>query len=90
MALTSASTFDDAYAQLNNNLDWPGYPARARLWLEAARWLLGNRPQFSMSQNSQVNWAPFTQEIERAHDYLMGTDATTQTVSSPFVRARPR
>ena len=89
MALTSASTFTDAYAQLNDNLDWAGVPAKARVWLEAAMWMQGNRPTFSMRQNAQVNFINLEKTMDVARD-LVAADPTSQANRAPFVKGKAR
>lgn len=90
MALTSSSTFTDAYAQLNDNLDWFGSAPKARLYLEAALWFVGNRPTFSMRQNAQINYESLQKLIEAARKFLEGTDTARQATRTYFVRGKPR
>lgn len=45
MSLSSSSTIHDAIDQFNDNLSWEGSPTKAKLALEAVRWILMNRPQ---------------------------------------------
>lgn len=89
MALTSSSTASDAYAQLNNNLAWEGDPTAAAAWLEAARWLSGNRAN-SAKAGVSLNWADLEAQILRASKYVLATTKPSSARRASFTRGRAR
>ena len=70
MALTSVSTLADALAQLNNNLVWEGDSTKAQDFVEAARWLIFNRPRVSANAGTSINYETLQDELEKAEKYL--------------------
>jgi len=87
MALDSTTTLTTALAQLNNNLAWDGSPTKAAEALEAVRWLLFNRPQYSMESGSQLNFEKLAKLETSLESYVNATK--TNTSQAHFVRGRP-
>ncbi len=74
MALTSASTISDAYAQWQNNLVWEGDLTKAQNALEAARYLLMCRPQMIAAETGvNMRFADLKDQIKRLEDYISAT-----------------
>ncbi len=88
MALTSSSTYDDAVAQVNDNLVWEGSPAKARLFVEAVRWLRLNRAMMSMRGNNQLNYEALFGTEQKAAEYLEAVDSTTTERRTTWAKAR--
>lgn len=65
MALTSASTIEDALDQYNNNLSWEGNVTKATEALEAVRYILANRPKMIASGERNVNFDSLISEKEK-------------------------
>jgi len=89
VALDSSTTVTQAFAALNDNLDWVVDPAKARLWLEAALWLQANRAD-STKQGVSLNWESLAEDIREARRYVRATTSNAVRKRSPFTRARPR
>jgi hypothetical protein len=70
MSLTSSSTLTDALAQLNNNLLWEGDSTKAKSFVEAARWLIFNRPRASSDAGTSINYETLQENIEEAEKYI--------------------
>ena len=73
MALTSASTLTNALAQYNDNLLWDGDVTKARLALEAIRWLLANRPAQTTREGVGINYADLAEEKKKLQQIVDGT-----------------
>lgn len=83
MALTSASTIDDALNQYNSNAGWDGDITKARLALEAVRFLLVNRPIETAAAEHRIQYAAL--EAERAAlERFVGANRTDR---ASYVRA---
>ncbi len=76
MALTSASSITDALAQYNDNLLWDGNVTKARLALEAIRWLLINRPQATGREGVSIDYTDLAAEKEKLELIVDGTIAS--------------
>lgn len=88
MALSSSSTLTTALAQYNDNLSWEGNSAKAVLFLEAIRWLLGNRPMGTTIQGRTINYnALETQKAEVAAFVGKFSDSVNR---ASFVRGKMR
>ncbi len=70
MGLNSSSTQSDALAQYNDNLDWDGDITKARLALEAIRWLLINRPQQLDRHDRSINYESLETELKRLNAFV--------------------
>ena len=73
MALTSASTLTNALAQYNDNLLWDGDITKARLALEAIRFLLINRPQRTGRESVAIDYADLAEEKKKLQQIVDGT-----------------
>lgn len=89
MSLTSSSTYDDAMAQLSNNLSWEGSATKAAAALEAVRWLMFNRAQASTRQGSGITFEKLESLEKRLADYVASSSTTARANRSPFVRGIP-
>jgi hypothetical protein len=80
MALT---TLSGALTQYNTNLVWEGDPTKAVLFLEAVRWLIGNRPMSNTMNSASTSLADLRDQEKRAADYVArcGTTATARRCS---------
>jgi len=76
----------DALNQYNDNLVWEGDITKARLALEAIRWLLVNRPMSAESGDEKINWTSLEAKVEELSDYIRRFGVRR----SNFVRAVPR
>ena len=87
MALTSASTYQNAVDQLNDNLLWDGDAAKAANFVEAGRWLLAQRPQQGQQGDvrNQYDTQWLADEVRRASQYI----SRTGTRGCSFTHARP-
>ena len=72
MALTSASTIDDALAQYNNNLSWEGDAAKAAAALEAVRFILVNRPNVIATNSRSINFESLAAEKIKLESSVTG------------------
>lgn len=88
MALTSASTVDDALAQYNNNLVWDNDSTKASNALEAIRFLLVNREMSIGTEGRQVNYASLETEKAKLEAYLTTVSRAASTNRASFVRAK--
>lgn len=70
MALTSASTVEDAENQLKDNLSWEGNPAKAVLFLEAARFLLVMRPEDNSHDGTRFKYSELEEQADKAQEYV--------------------
>lgn len=86
MALSSASTLDDALAQYNDNLSWQGDATKAAAALEAVRFLLVNRPTRIASNNRNVDFESLAEEKRKLEKYL--AHASPAVSRSSFTRGR--
>jgi hypothetical protein len=86
LALTSSSTYADAIAQYDNNLAWDGDITKARLALEAIRWLLVHRPSATTREGHSLNYANLDAERKALSEFC----AARGTEQAGFVRARAR
>lgn len=88
MALDSSSTLQDALDQRNDNLLWEGSPSKARLALEAIRWLLTNRALISANDGVSLSFAEMSKEKQKLENYVdnVGQGASRRT---SFTRGRP-
>jgi len=86
LALTDTTTLTEALAQLNNNLVWEGDATKAQNYVEAARWLLFNRPRVSSDAGTSLNYEMMETQLAKAEGYLLrvGKIATR----SQFTRGR--
>ncbi len=73
MALTSSSTLTDALAQYNDNLSWDGNVTKARLALEALRFIRINRPQATGRESVSISYIDFEGEIKKLEQIVDGT-----------------
>jgi len=89
MALTSDSTLQDALDQYNDNLDWHGSPTRARLALEAVRYLIVNRPQSTPSISGSLNYEQLLEVQRELRRYLDAVSTPTTARRSSLVRGKP-
>lgn len=90
MALTSASTYSDAIAQYKDNLSWEGDLAKARLFREAIRWLLLERPTRSNNADgSGLDRESLKGSLDEVTAYLHTADTSTRPRAS-FVQGRAR
>jgi len=71
LALSSATTLTEALAQLNNNLVWEGDATKAQNYVEAARWLLFNRPRVSSDAGTSINYEAMETQLSKAEGYLL-------------------
>ena len=86
MSLSSASTRAEALAQYNDNLDWQGSGTKARLALEAVRWLLINRPQ-NISENSRsLSYESLLDEKRRLEEFVALNSSAVNR--APFTQGR--
>jgi hypothetical protein len=84
--LSSTSTLADALAQLNDNLAFHGNATKAALYLEAADWLLVNRPKQSEAGSSSLDFESILPRMEKAERII---DAAAAVSSRPsFTRGR--
>ena len=89
MALTSASTRQDAIDQYNDNLSWEGSPSRAVLALEALRYLKVNRPtQISRDQVSSFSYANIDEEIAKLETYVSRQGSAVSNKRVSFTKGR--
>ena len=86
MALDSDSTITDALAQWNDNLAWDDDATKAAAALEAARWLLANRPAQSSGPSVTLSYADLEKEIVRLAAYVRATSTTNRR---RFTRGKP-
>lgn len=86
MALTSASTLQNALDQYNDNLSWEGDSTKAAAALEAVRFILVNRPRIIAAGSQNINFDSLAAEKERLEQYITATQA--QTSRSSFTRGR--
>ena len=86
MALTSASTIEDALAQYNDNLSWEGDSAKATLALEAVRFILANRPNVVTTSVQTINFESLAAEKIKLQDFTARAGSSVNRAS--FVRAR--
>ena len=85
MALTSASTISDAYAQWQNNLLWQGDLTKAQNALEAARFLIMCRPQMIAAETGvSMRFAELKEQIETLEKYVGNLSTTVNR--SQFTR----
>jgi len=70
MALTSSSTIQDAQNQYNDNLAWEGSITKAQNALEAARFIMANRPRIIAANNRSINFDSITREKERLEVFV--------------------
>jgi hypothetical protein len=86
LALSSSSTLTDALAQLNNNLIWEGNTTKVQDFVEAARWLVFNRPQITSNSGASVNYEQVERQLKDAEDYL--AKAGKASTRSNFTRGK--
>ncbi len=86
MALTSASTIDDALAQYNNNLSWEGDVTKAANALEAIRFILVNRPNVIATNNRSINFESLAAEKIKLEDFTARAGSAVNRAS--FTRGR--
>ena len=70
MSLTSASTLTDAINQYNDNLSWEGNITKATNALEAARYILANRPKVIASGEKNVNFESLLTEKDKLETFV--------------------
>ena len=70
MALTSSSTITDALNQYNDNLSWEGSVTKAQNALEAARYILANRPKVIATDVRNVNFESLQREQEKLEAFV--------------------
>jgi hypothetical protein len=88
MALTSASTYNDALDQYKDNLSWEGDVTKARAFLEAVRFLLLERPTRSAAADGRsVDRESLKVELDAVKAYLAVADTSSQP-SCHFVRGK--
>jgi len=85
MALDSSSTLADALGQWNDNLVWEGDAAKARLALEAVRWLLVNRQQSISDQAIRLDYVDLQAQEKRLAQYV---GSVGNSARSSFTRGR--
>ena len=87
MALTSASTIADAYAQYQNNLLWQGDLTKAQNALAAVRYLLMCRPQQIAAETGvSMRFAELQHEKAALEGYVGKLSTTINRAA--FTRAR--
>ena len=86
MSLTSSSTLDDALDQYNDNLLWEGNITKAQKALEAARYILVNRPKVIASGVRNINFESILTEKARLEAYVGGFSSAVNRVR--FTRGR--
>jgi hypothetical protein len=86
MALTSASTIQDALDQYNNNLSWDGDITKAANALEAVRYLLANRAQSSTFDGMSLNYPALEMVKEELSAYVSTQSATAKANRRTFTR----
>lgn len=86
MSLSSTSTLANAKAQLADNLDWLGSVSKAKLYREAALWMLHNKPERLDTQLVKTQYAQYESQLTQVDAFLKAADSTTRGVS--FVRGR--
>lgn len=83
------ATYADALAQLNANLSWEGDLAKARLALEAVRFLAFNRASRSKSGDKEMEFSEAAlQSMERRLAEFVG--AAGGVGKARFVRAKAK
>lgn len=86
MALTSSSNVADAIAQYQDNLIWEGSTAKARLALEAVRFLLIARPTSMTTQSRSLSFDALVSEKAKLETFVAQRSGTR----AGFVQGRPR
>ncbi len=74
MSLSSASRISDALAQYNDNLAWDGSVAKAKLALEAIRFLIANRALIKRDDSVYLSFADLAREKEILEAFVAGGD----------------
>ena len=83
MSLTSASTFQEALDQYNNNLGWRADRNKAILALEAVDYMLMNRPRSAGSDGGHMSY----EDLRGLQQELAAIVKQGSSNRSPFVRA---
>jgi len=86
MALSSSSTIQDAQNQYNDNLAWEGSVGKAQNALEAARFIMANRPRIIATNNRSVNFDSIAAEKERLEVFVARFGSSVKR--SSFTRGR--
>lgn len=84
MALGENSTLADALSQLNSSLLWEGDATKAQNFVEAARWLIFNRPRATSDGGASINYDSIQVSVEAAEKYLKNINANR----APFTRGQ--
>jgi len=86
MALTSASTLQNALDQYKNNLSWDGDLTKARDALEAIRFIEMCRPQIMARPDAgSYNFASLERQARLIEAFLEVSDSTNHP-TAPFVK----
>lgn len=86
MALTSASTLDDALAQYNDNLSWDGDITKATAALAAIRWILVNRPKIIATNDRNISFELLAAEQVKLEKFVGNFSSSVNRAS--FVAGR--
>lgn len=79
MPLSSSSTVADALNQYNDNLDWDGDAAKAKLALAAIRFLQANRPDDNIVAGRTFNFGALDLEKAKILQEIRISDTTSRT-----------
>lgn len=77
MPLSKASTVADALNQYNDNLDWDGDAAKAKLALAAIRFLQANRPDNNIVNGRTFDFGALDAEKAKILQDLKVTDTSS-------------
>ncbi len=89
MALSSASTLQNALDQFADNLSWEGDSAKAVLYLESIRWIMVRRAfDTKTADGKSVSFSEswYEKEMERVQPYVKTSSANAKR--SSFTRGR--
>lgn len=87
MALTSISTYQDAVDQYNDNLSYEGDAGKSTLFLQAIRWLIGNRPETNSAGSRNFSFETLEKKEKEVSAYLKSLGRNKR---ASFVQARVR
>lgn len=88
VAITSASTMAQVFAQLNNSLAYEeGGLSMARDYRDALRWLKFNRPKSSSGASFSMSHEDIDKALAQVDAFISAKDLTNQ---ARFTTGRPR
>jgi len=90
MAITSSSTPAEVLAQYNNNLSWDGDIVKAKLALEAIRWLLVNRAAKLSINGRNLDYTSLEKQEESLSSFVKQSNASSNVTSNRVTFTRGR